>query len=241
MIKFFRHIRRSLINQNKMGKYFKYAIGEILLVVIGILIALQINTWNENRINQKKTTKYLKALVSDIVQDTIQVSNYIKSQEERKAEFNNYFSFIQNGDVTIEQLKDTLNSFKIISGGINFTTTTYDQLVASGSFELIPDKKRTLIIGYFAATEDLENYIDGYDESKKIERSESRKYLDLEGSKYDLFKALNYKPEKEFMLQGLKHLHNTVKLEYFKSQFSKAFGEFYLEAAKTTITNLSKE
>lgn len=50
MIKFFRHIRRSHINQNQMGKYFKYAIGEILLVVIGILIALQINNINENKI-----------------------------------------------------------------------------------------------------------------------------------------------------------------------------------------------
>jgi hypothetical protein len=47
MIKFFRHIRRSLLEQNKMGKYFKYAIGEILLVVIGILIALSINNWND--------------------------------------------------------------------------------------------------------------------------------------------------------------------------------------------------
>ena len=47
MIKFFRHIRKSLLEENKMGKYFKYAIGEIILVVIGILIALQINNWNE--------------------------------------------------------------------------------------------------------------------------------------------------------------------------------------------------
>ena len=49
MIKFFRHIRQNLIMKNKTGKYFKYAIGEIILVVIGILIALQINNWNENR------------------------------------------------------------------------------------------------------------------------------------------------------------------------------------------------
>ena len=49
MIKFFRHIRKSLLMENKTGKYFKYAIGEIILVVIGILIALQINNWNENR------------------------------------------------------------------------------------------------------------------------------------------------------------------------------------------------
>ena len=49
MIKFFRHIRQNLIMKNQTGKYFKYAIGEIILVVIGILIALQINNWNENQ------------------------------------------------------------------------------------------------------------------------------------------------------------------------------------------------
>lgn len=51
MIKFFRKIRYSLMSENKTGKYFKYAIGEIVLVVIGILIALQINNWNESRKN----------------------------------------------------------------------------------------------------------------------------------------------------------------------------------------------
>lgn len=61
MIKFFRHIRRSLIHKNQMGKYFKYAIGEILLVVIGILIALQINNWNEQR---KLKTEELELLTN---------------------------------------------------------------------------------------------------------------------------------------------------------------------------------
>ena len=49
MIKFFRSLRMQLLSENKTGKYLKYAIGEIILVVIGILIALQINNWNENR------------------------------------------------------------------------------------------------------------------------------------------------------------------------------------------------
>lgn len=49
MIKFFRNIRQNLLNEGKTSKYFKYAIGEIILVVIGILIALQINNWNEGR------------------------------------------------------------------------------------------------------------------------------------------------------------------------------------------------
>ena len=58
MIKFFRNIRQNLLIENKTGKYLKYAIGEIFLVVIGILIALQINNWNEDRKNQKLMMVY---------------------------------------------------------------------------------------------------------------------------------------------------------------------------------------
>ena len=62
MIKFFRHIRKSLLMENKISKYFKYAIGEIILVVIGILIALSINNWNENRKTKIKENNLLVAL-----------------------------------------------------------------------------------------------------------------------------------------------------------------------------------
>ena len=62
MIKFFRKIRQNLLSEGKTGKYFKYAIGEIVLVVIGILIALQINQWNENR----KENNALKTLTENL-------------------------------------------------------------------------------------------------------------------------------------------------------------------------------
>jgi len=65
MIKFFRKIRLDLMEQNKTGRYLKYAIGEIVLVVIGILIALQINNWNENRKAEQKERSLFSNLSID--------------------------------------------------------------------------------------------------------------------------------------------------------------------------------
>ena len=62
MIKFFRKIRQNLLSEGKTRKYFKYAIGEIVLVVIGILIAIQINDWNEHRKIKKEETRFLTQL-----------------------------------------------------------------------------------------------------------------------------------------------------------------------------------
>lgn len=66
MIKFFRNIRKSLLIANKTSKYLKYAIGEIALVMIGILLALQVNNWNENRLLKKSELKILQQLNIDL-------------------------------------------------------------------------------------------------------------------------------------------------------------------------------
>ena len=66
MIKFFRNIRKKLLQEGKITNYLKYAIGEIVLVVIGILIALQINNWNESRKLRIQEVKYLKNLLADL-------------------------------------------------------------------------------------------------------------------------------------------------------------------------------
>ena len=75
MIKFFRKIRQNLLMENKTSKYFKYAIGEIVLVVIGILIALQINNWNENRKLENSKQKLMLALKNELVNNKNEFDN----------------------------------------------------------------------------------------------------------------------------------------------------------------------
>ena len=69
MIKFFRKIRFDLMKQNKMSKYFKYAIGEIFLVMIGILLALQVSNWNQQRLNRNLESQYYARLLEDLQEE----------------------------------------------------------------------------------------------------------------------------------------------------------------------------
>ena len=75
MIKFFRKIRYDLMEKNKTGKYLKYAIGEIVLVVIGILIALQINNYDIQKQDEKIEQIYLLALQNEF-KNNIEISQY---------------------------------------------------------------------------------------------------------------------------------------------------------------------
>jgi len=76
MLRFFRKMRSALIPESRFGRYFFYALGEIVLVVIGILIALHINNWNEERKADKFEKKLLNELLNTLVKDyrTIHIS-----------------------------------------------------------------------------------------------------------------------------------------------------------------------
>ena len=82
MINFFRKIRKKMLDNNKPMKYIRYAIGEILLVVIGILIALSINNWNQNRITKLKEKKALIQLVQNLNSNLKQFSYNIKIEND---------------------------------------------------------------------------------------------------------------------------------------------------------------
>jgi hypothetical protein len=82
MISFFRKLRNDEVMKGKTKQYFIYGIGEIILVVIGILIALQINNWNERQKNRDLAINYLRNVQSDLAQDTSVFSNTLISIEQ---------------------------------------------------------------------------------------------------------------------------------------------------------------
>ena len=81
MIPFFRKLRKKLADDNQFLKYSRYAIGEIVLVVIGILIALQINNWHKSNEKDELKSVYLERLINDIKQDTANIA-FVRSEIE---------------------------------------------------------------------------------------------------------------------------------------------------------------
>lgn len=81
MIKFFRKIRQKTLTENKFGKYLTYAIGEIILVVIGILIALSINNWNQERQQKKVLNNIYATIKADLQQDIVNIDKIVSSSQ----------------------------------------------------------------------------------------------------------------------------------------------------------------
>ena len=98
MIKFFRHIRQNLLMENKTGRYLKYAIGEIVLVVIGILIALQINNWNEQRKQNQIELTILKEIKNDLLFSSKEIDTIIKYNQSYLNDYKHIKTFIDEGE-----------------------------------------------------------------------------------------------------------------------------------------------
>ncbi|MDP3313955.1 DUF6090 family protein [Lutibacter sp.] len=96
MIKLFRNIRKNLLNEGKTSKYFKYAIGEIALVVIGILIALQINNWNEKRKGKQLEYNFFSNILLDLEKDEQKLNYYIKFHTKRIEYLDTLLTYVRN-------------------------------------------------------------------------------------------------------------------------------------------------
>lgn len=133
MIKFFRNIRRQLLGEGKTAKYFKYAFGEILLVMIGILLALQVNNWNENRKTKQQETKLVSQLLEDSKADSIFFESRFLFQKQRDTLLNDLILYGLNPKLDSIG-KRTTNGFPFFfrlayqSNLINNNPNAYEQI-----------------------------------------------------------------------------------------------------------------
>ena len=140
MINFFRKKRKILANDNKVIKYTRYAIGEIILVVIGILIALQINNWNENRKNKIIENTYIENIKTDLIINLVSLEKFIAKREETVKSVGFILEFFN------EQRPLDINEFNFYCltvmdwNPFEQHDNTYQELLNSGKLSILTNK-----------------------------------------------------------------------------------------------------
>jgi len=186
MIKFFRKIRQNLILENKTSKYFKYAIGEIVLVVIGILIALNIAEWNNTRHDNKIEIRLLKELHKGVSEDLK------KFNKELEITNNCIYNLIElDSLLKLDVPVANEHHYKLFGNvygmrGLNLNKALYEDLKSTGFGVIKEDKLRSQIIKVF---EDNYPYIEGFKQIELIVNQVNRPYyltnfIELKFKKY---------------------------------------------------------
>jgi len=148
MIYFFRKIRRDLIANSQTYKYLKYAVGEVILVMLGILMALYINNWNEQRKNEEKELSLLANLKNDLNSDILYFqrfdSMYAKIEVESEMAIKLFYKA-----KTIKDIDSVHSLTKIRYNEIKINHNTYDEMLNLG-------------MGYSMKNKELQKFITDY-------------------------------------------------------------------------------
>jgi hypothetical protein len=141
------------MEQNKTGKYLKYAIGEIVLVVIGILIALQINTWNQQRLNVKKERNMLLEIKENLNEDLQSVADILDFNANKKKAIDSayYYLYMMNENPRLgrqfSQLMPTITNYHFFQS----TKVAFNNLTSSGNIDIFQsDDLRKKISTYYS-------------------------------------------------------------------------------------------
>jgi hypothetical protein len=137
MLFLLRQIRRKLLTDNKVTTYLLYAIGEIFLVVVGILIAVNIDDWNETSKRRQQEIKYLKNLVVDLSIDLENLDLIIDFRDQKIAAASTLLKL--KPPETIKELTTYDSLMWKVSAWTSYTprTNTIDELISSGNFNLL--------------------------------------------------------------------------------------------------------
>ncbi|RIA09169.1 hypothetical protein OE09_0998 [Flavobacteriaceae bacterium MAR_2010_72] len=244
MIKFFRRIRQSLLIEGKTGKYLKYAIGEIILVVIGILIALGINNWNEETKINASVTSHLTILQQNLMEDQSQ----LKELKQRMTENIHY------ADSSMLQIRTTIpvaNSIKkylvklILEYKFSPNTNAMEMLTQSNELPYLNTNLQTAILNYYSLIEKVKEreYISNTQIQTKYENHLNNTYPEVfqKDNEWEFIKSFYQSDPRPTLAVEEQKLLNDRTLEpllvsrYFQSV---ALQDFYGELITSSQTIL---
>tara|TARA_R110001632_G_scaffold43376_1_gene109875 strand:+ start:36096 stop:36818 length:723 start_codon:yes stop_codon:yes gene_type:complete len=219
MIKFFRKIRQNLLMENKTSKYFKYAIGEIILVVIGILIALQINNWNEDRKQHQQAIQYLKEFKKDLQSDTLQFNYMIRLLEVNvKAE-----------DRILRRTKSSKNNVGDIIQVL--TSSTYLREINQKTFQKIQNAGNGTLLGFEALYDELSDYYIETNRDLRLQtRVQSEQYKESIAYFIAFMDENNY--EKSGLTRGLTDIRNEEPYPVITKNQPQNFGIEFINTVR---------
>ena len=136
MIKFFRRIRQKLITDGKLSKYLVYALGEIALVMIGILLALQVNNWNEERKSVNQENLALVDLYREFAQSITDLESMQETRIKQEHQFRDYYILLT--DPNIPPQEKATSPFPLTYDGVWAPTLdVLNGMISSGSIDNI--------------------------------------------------------------------------------------------------------
>ena len=233
MFPFFRKIRKKMADDNRPLKYARYAIGEIVLVVIGILIALQINTWNEGRKEKNKARVYTDKLINDIVQDTLNINELISNGHEKTANIDAYFKFFSEGDHTIDAYIDSVAKVNWTFFRYQPLNYTFEDMKSSGNLALLTEAQRRSMMELLNLQEQLGIIIEKNVTGTHNYNYEGNKYLDL--TDHDFHKILGTDLSEKEKEKGLLARHHAFEQLLSLYYYMDSFGTEIKEKSRVTI------
>jgi len=156
MIKLFRQIRQKLLTENKFSKYLLYAIGEIVLVVIGILIALSINNWNEKKNNINQAEKHLETVKLNLKDDIIQAEKLL-SETKTTLQYSN--TFLEQFK-TLRPLDNDIQMYLIYlmyERNLEVNESGFGTLLNSNGMSYLDDNLQIKMLDYYRHIEQLKS------------------------------------------------------------------------------------
>lgn len=150
MIAFFRRIRQNLLSEGKTSKYLKYAIGEIALVMIGILLALQANNWNIERTAKRELKQSLSKLLVELNQDKIFLNDLVAQNADFISKLDSCLIILKNPQNYSIETFDNYYSNINYTISFDYSTESFDELSKQGKLKLISNSKLSdSLISYY--------------------------------------------------------------------------------------------